>query len=256
MTRHGIELFITVVWLAVSSATVTEGGEIRTEPVQFAAGSTRSTVEGRISGYEMVDYSLGAQAGQKMVVTMTTDSTANYFNLMAPGETDIAFFNGSVSENRFAGLLPETGDYTIRVYQMRSAARRDEVAAYSLEIEITPSDPNDATSEDVTDALVPGTEFHATGQIPCVRAASQPKVNCDFGVVREGGGKGYVEVFWPDGGTRVILFEEGSPISFDSSGADSGAEMTVDKESDLFKVRIGDQRFEIPEVVILGDNPY
>jgi len=33
-------------------------------------------------------------------------------------------------------------------------------------------------------------------------------------------------------------------------------EIAVGKESDLFQVRIGEERFEIPDVVFLGDNPY
>jgi len=34
---------------------------------------------------------------------------------------------------------------------------------------------------------------------------------CDFGVVREGDGSGYVKVFWPDGGNHVLFFEDGAP---------------------------------------------
>ncbi len=61
---------------------------------------------------------------------------------------------------------------------------------------------------------------------------------------------------WPEGGKRVIFYEDGTPMSFDSSEADGGVEMAVGKESDLFQVRIGEERFEIPDVVLLGDNPY
>ena len=43
-------------------------------------------------------------------------------------------FNGSVSQNQYEGTLPANGDYKIRVYMMRSAARRDEVAHYRLEM--------------------------------------------------------------------------------------------------------------------------
>ena len=75
---------------------------------------------------------------------------------------------------------------------------------------------------------------------------------CDFGVVREGDGSGYVKVFWPDGGNRVLFFEDGAPVAFDQSEADGDATMTVEKEVDLYRVRIGEQRFEIPEAVILG----
>lgn len=242
--------------LCCGSLTLAQASDIRTERVQFAAGATGTTIEGHISGYEIVDYKLGAQAGQRMVVTMTTDRGANYFNLMAPGETEVAFFNGSMDENSFVGSLPSSGDYTIRVYQMRSAARRNETANYELEIEITSPDLAGTSSSEGIDAKVPGTGFHAIGSIPCSRAAGQPMSQCEFGVIREGHGSGTLEVSWPEGGKRIIFFEDDTPISFDSSQADGGAEMTVDKESDLLRVRIGEERFEIPDVVFLGENPH
>ena len=231
-----------------------------------------------------------------------------------------------------SAVSPKRGNYTVRVYQLRSASRRGEVAKYSLDVEITSADFADGLQGgpdfwDVTgvdapekldlretpsadgrvvagfengtvlrnqgcrisegrrwctvektddpsirgwvlgeflmessyvepgqpaDARVAGTAFHATGSIPCARWAGQPMTSCEFGVVREGGGSGYIEVFWPNGGNRVISFEAGTPASFDRSEADGAAQMTVSKESDLFTVRIGEERFEIPEAVIDG----
>jgi hypothetical protein len=110
--------------------------DIRTERVQFARGAESAVVEGSITGYQTVDYRLGASAGQTMNVSMATDNGANYFNILAPGESETALFVGSSSGGQFEGVLPERGDYTVRVYLMRSAARRDEVANYRLEIAI------------------------------------------------------------------------------------------------------------------------
>jgi hypothetical protein len=76
--------------------------------------------------------------------------------------------------------------------------------------------------------------------------------SCEFGVVRIGGGSGYVKVFWPDGGNRVIHFKDGMPTDFDRKELDGDAQTTVEKEGDLFLLRIGAQRFEIFEAVILG----
>jgi heat shock protein HslJ len=156
-SRPGLCVSFAVVALFLGTADLALGDDIRTERVQFAAGSTGTKLEGRITGYETVDYKLGAKAGQRMIVTMTTDNGANYFNLLAPGETEVAFFNGSMNENSFAGTLPESGDYTIRVYQMRSAARRNETATYRLDVEITSTDRAGDRSGGSTDALVPGT---------------------------------------------------------------------------------------------------
>lgn len=246
---------LAVAALLVGSPGLAQEEGIREERVRFETGATGTTIEGRISGYEIVDYKVGARAGQTLVVSMTTDGGANYFNLMAPGETEVAFFNGSVNENAYTGTLPETGDYTVRVYQMRSAARRGETAHYTLRVIVTGGETGEtekAGSRARDDALVPGTAFNATGNIPCTRTAGQPTAQCSFGVVRKGDGSGSITVFWPDGGSRVLFFAEGSPVAFDRSHSDGGAEMMVGKEADLFIVRIGDQRFEIPDAVISG----
>ena len=110
--------------------------DVRTERVHFHKGANSATVQGTIKGYESVDYVLGASAGQSMNVSMATDNGANYFNIMAPGKADEAMFIGSTSGNQFEGKLPASGDYKVRVYMMRSAARRDEVANYRLEMVI------------------------------------------------------------------------------------------------------------------------
>jgi hypothetical protein len=116
------------------AATQALADDIRTERVQFHKGSNSATVEDSIKGYEGVDYVLGAKAGQLMNVSMATDNSANYFNIIAPGKESEAMFIGSTSGNQFEGPLPASGDYKIRVYMMRSAARRDEVANYRLEM--------------------------------------------------------------------------------------------------------------------------
>jgi len=261
MKLHRLAIFAITAFLVtgiVYPIMVLAQDDIRKELVQFKKGTSGATIKDRIKGREVIDYTLGAKAGQRMTVNFDTDNTANYFNILTPGETDIAFFIGSTEGMRYEGNLPETGDYTIRVYLMRSAARRNETANYSLEVAIAaaadpPSETNHPSGNpNESGALVSGTEFNATGEIPCARVAGQPMGSCRFGVRRERGGSGAITVFWPDGGNRVILFEDGAPSSYDESEADGGAEMTVERKSDLFMVRIGDQRFEFPEAVISG----
>jgi hypothetical protein len=113
--------------------------DIRTERVHFAPGANGATLEGSIKGYEIIDYVLGAQKGQSMNVSMATDNGANFFNILAPGEDEVAMFNGSLAQNQYENVLPESGDYKIRVYLERSAARRNEVGKYRLEMIISGS---------------------------------------------------------------------------------------------------------------------
>jgi hypothetical protein len=96
------------------------------------------------------------------------------------------------------------------------------------------------------------TNFNATGNLPCARSGSQPMAQCRFGVVRRGQGAADVTVSWPDGGSRVIFFERGRPVRYDQSQADGDGRLSFAKDGDLFHIRVGAQRFEIPEAVITG----
>jgi len=253
--RAPLVLLLSLGLVGVASLVPARAGDIRTERVQFAKGKTSTTIEGRISGYETVDYKLRARAGQHMVVKLKTNNSSNYFNILAPGETEVAFFIGSNEGNRFEGDLPTSGDYSVRVYLYRNAARRKERASYSLQIAIAaggkaPSGTGGAgsTGPSSGDALVPGTGFHATGDIPCARHEGQPMGSCRFGVVRRGGGSATVRVFWPDGGERNLYFKDGKLTS-----SDSKAGVYAERVKDLNKVFVGtDERFEIPDAVIFG----
>ena len=130
--------YVVAIFLFLSLAAASaRAGEIRTERVRFKPGETSAVIESSITGYETVDYLLDARAGQYMNVSMATKNGANYFNILAPGENEVAFFNGSIAQNQYEGVLPKTGDYKIRVYLMRSAARRKEKASYRLEMIVT-----------------------------------------------------------------------------------------------------------------------
>ena len=119
---------------AAEDAARTVQDEIKKVRVQFDSGASSKTVESSITGYETVDYMLNVKQGQSMNISMATGHGATYFNLMEPGEQYAAIYNGSISGNQFEGTAAKSGDYTIRVYMMRSAARRNEKADYRLEM--------------------------------------------------------------------------------------------------------------------------
>lgn len=95
--------------------------------------------------------------------------------------------------------------------------------------------------------------FDATGPLPCARYLGQPMGQCEFGVARAGGGYSTVVIKFPDGFARVIFFRMGRPIGADTSEAEGNKEFRATRENDLNFVRVGDERYEIPDVVILGD---
>lgn len=236
-------LSMLVLSLGWSSQPAHAEGGIRTQRVQFAKGASSATVNGTLTGYETVDYLLRASKGQSMNVSMATDNTANYFNILAPGESEVAFFNGSTSENQYEGVLPATGDYRVRVYLMRSAARRNEKANFRLEMIVAGS----ANAAGGADALVPGTTYHATAQIPCVAEPGKPMSPCDAGIKRTPGG-GSVHVTTPDGGSRVITFKDGKVLATDAESP-----FRVERRDDRTIVRIGAvEVYEIPDAFVFG----
>lgn len=122
--------------LALFSTQVSAEAGIRDEAVHFQKGSTQATLKGRIKGYETIDFHLGAKAGQTMEVVFKPSNLSAYFNVLPAGEEE-ALFVGSSSGNQFSGVLPKDGDYRVRVYLMRNAARRNESSSYSITFRIS-----------------------------------------------------------------------------------------------------------------------
>jgi hypothetical protein len=107
---------------------------------------------------------------------------------------------------------------------------------------------NRAPSVSSHDTKVPGTNFHATGDIPCATVEGQPMSSCHFGVVRRGNGDATVTVFLPGGAKRNIRFTNGKAVS-----SDSQAGITSEKSADLNRVFIGTtERYEVPDAVLFG----
>lgn len=239
-------VFVTPTVLARETPTLLTQTNIRTQRVQFKPGTNSATVQGSIEGYQVIDYVINAKQGQSMNVSMSSNNGANYFNILAPGETEAAMFNGSTNGNQYEGILPKSGDYKIRVYMMRSAARQNAVANYRLEMIVSAS----GNTNNGGDAKVEGTNYNATGNIRCSVGRRQP-TSCSFGVTREGNGSGTVTVKKPDGGSRAIFFQNGKATGYDRSQADNG-NFSATKQGDLNIIRIGQERYEIPDAVIFG----
>ena len=106
---------------------------------------------------------------------------------------------------------------------------------------------------DDTSALLAGEgDFDATGTMPCAMAQGQPMGRCPFGVARAGGGDATVVVTRPDGRKRALFFRMGKAIGADTSQADGNPAFSSSKEADLYTIRVGNERYEMPEAVIFG----
>ncbi len=146
----------------VVAAQAAAANEVRQEHVVFEERTTAATINTRVNGTQITDYLLGAAAGQWMSVDMVADNLAAYFNVIAPG-ADTALFIGNLQGGLFEGELPVTGEYTVRLYMMRSAARRGETAGCTLDFRIADEpDTGDGTRAWVADGV-----RQATGFVPC-----------------------------------------------------------------------------------------
>ena len=103
------------------------------ERVRFQSGHSSATLKGRIVGFDTKDYVVGAKAGQTMTLRLSSSNTSTYFVIYS--------INGRATDmnetTEWSENLSESGDYLIRVFMMRSAARRKGAAAnFTLRISI------------------------------------------------------------------------------------------------------------------------
>ena len=104
-----------------------------TQRVRFERGHSSTIVKGTIAGFDVKDYVIGAKADQQMTLHLTASNPSTYFVIQS--------INGRANDmnetDEWSERLTESGDYVIRVFMMRSAARRKgAVSNFSLKISI------------------------------------------------------------------------------------------------------------------------
>lgn len=219
---------------------------IKSQRVTFPAGASATQLTGQLKGDQTIDYKLRADAGQTLTVELKGYNPQNYFNVIAAG-TDNALFIGSSSGNRFSGLLPSDGDVRVRVYLMRPAARRNETSTYSLKVGIggAPLAPVAASR----DALIPGTPYHASADVPCVSGSSGKGASCKASVIRRANSSGTVVVTNPEGQKRQFLFVKGKAVA-----SDQPEKLSVQRRGDVSVLTLGEnfESYEIVDALVVG----
>jgi hypothetical protein len=159
-----------------------------------------------------------------------------------------AYAPGTILDN--LGCRMASGRVWCDVQQL-GGGPRGYVAAAFLKPAISP-DGSAAMGPDDSALRAGQGQFDATGQLPCAQSAGQPMGQCDFAVARSGGGYATVVIKKHDGRNRMIFFRMGRAIGADTSEADPAGEFSVTREVDLTMIRIGTERYEIPDAAILG----
>lgn len=108
------------------------------KPIQFAKGAIGTTVAGSFKGYDDIQYTLNAKAGQTLSYKLTSNHDLAQINIYAPGDKPgkaEALVIGSIAGTAGKLKLPESGNYLIQIYQMRNTARNNRTVNYKLNVE-------------------------------------------------------------------------------------------------------------------------
>jgi len=230
----------------LSALAAEEGGTTHRQAVQFAKGKSSAQVRGAIKGNADAEYTINARAGQTLAVSSKSSNGSLNFNISPAGAQE-AMFIGGTQGVKASVMLPADGAYVIQVYLMRNAARRNESATYTLDMAVTGQAL--ASLPAAQDALVAGTRFHATADVPCQTLGGAAGASCKAGVVRRGrDGTGTVELRGANGLVRNVLFVKGQPVA-----SDSAQPMTSSRQGDVVTVRFGsDERYDLPDALLTG----
>ncbi|MBO1109588.1 DNA breaking-rejoining protein [Plesiomonas shigelloides] len=106
------------------------------QAVQFQKGTSGAEIKGKITGSDVSDFTLVAKKGQRMQVYLKSKRLTTYYNVMGPNSSGEALFNGSMSEDNYDSILPESGKYTIRVYQMGGVKDDNKTTPFVLKVRI------------------------------------------------------------------------------------------------------------------------
>ncbi len=150
--RSAVKRRINAVWgallalvVAASAPDVSAGDRIREKAVRFASGAEWAIVRGRLRAHDTIDHLVSARAGQTLPVFLKADHGTAYFSVLPPQGDEARFVGAGVARlSHFRAQLATAGDYRIRVYLMRSAARRHESTDYRLKIKLAGSPPEAA----------------------------------------------------------------------------------------------------------------
>lgn len=126
-------ILASAILVLISSLAVADAAAQTKVRVKFARGGSAATMRGSITGYRYADYVLRAKAGQTIVAKVSSAESSIEFVIFKP---DMDNLDGMFSETDWSGVLPVSGNYTIRVLMPRSAARRKTTADYRLSISL------------------------------------------------------------------------------------------------------------------------
>lgn len=124
LTAVRIALVAAIVFSAVAVVSFAQhGGKAEPMRIQFKAGTTSQTINGRVNGSEEAEYVIEARKGQRLALHLTSvPSKSSVFDLKAPDNADLGLeFDANYNFNK---VLPVSGDYLITVVRPTTSPGR------------------------------------------------------------------------------------------------------------------------------------
>ncbi len=129
------QLLLVIAATLVAPAAFPQNAERRVS-VAFAEGNATRTFEDSISDFEAVTYVVPLRKGQSLRVMLATTNASNCFDIHAPGAVKPVYVGGdSGSTHQFQAQT--SGEYLVKVFLLRLAARDGQTAQYTLELQLT-----------------------------------------------------------------------------------------------------------------------
>lgn len=212
-----------------------------TEPVHFAKGATSTVLKGKITGSAIQDYRVGARAGQQLTVALSANASVN-FNILPPGSDGSALYNSALSgESRHTLVLPQDGDYLIRVYQLGNRKHSGQTSPFRLTLALP--------AQQAGAAPLPS-HYSASGRLECAVRPTPLDERCDFRVVR---GERQAELWVAKpGGADPARYRE-LTFARDRVTTPDGSAVQAQRISDNWKVSVGErEHYFIPDATLFG----
>ncbi len=94
--------------------------------------------------------------------------------------------------------------------------------------------------------------FDASGEIACAHEVGQDLGPCSAKVARDTEAAAVVVTF-PNGFSRILTFEDGGFLRGNTTMSGVGTDTEWVLEDGLYRIRVDDQRFDIPETLVMGE---
>ena len=94
--------------------------------------------------------------------------------------------------------------------------------------------------------------FDAMGEIACAQEVGQDLGPCTAEVARDADAAAVVVTF-PNEFSRILTFEDGAFLRGNTTMSGVGTDTEWVLEDGLYRIRVDDQRFDIPETLITGE---